>query len=188
VPREASTTERRHAPEQVIIHYRRPPDRTDDFVQLLVHESSEVIVTFLEHTPLAKPLVVNGDIVLENGSPAVWFTFPGARHDIGRFHTADGRFTGIYANILEPVEFVSRLEWRTTDLFLDVWIGLDGSVSLLDGDELARAEERGWVDAGASSRARAEADFLMAEAQIGKWPPECVAWWTLETVRGVLRD
>ena len=53
---------------------------------------------------VTRPTVVNGRAVLEPGAPVVWFTFPGRHHDIGRFHTADGTFTGCYANILTPVQ------------------------------------------------------------------------------------
>ncbi|NIP82533.1 MAG: DUF402 domain-containing protein, partial [Gemmatimonadetes bacterium] len=71
-------------------------------------------------------------VVLDTGAPAVWFTFPGAWHDIGRFHTRSGTYTGAYANILTPVQFLDERTWETTDLFLDVFVGLDGTVHLLD--------------------------------------------------------
>src|SRR5690606_17262536 len=115
-PAQASTTER-GAPgalATVRIHYLRPPDRARVYVQRLVHRAPDVVVTYVERTPLARTMVVDGEVALEPGAPAVWFTFPGAWHDIGRFHRLDGTFTGFYANVITPVEFVADDAWRTT--------------------------------------------------------------------------
>lgn len=167
----------------VRIRYLRPPDREELFVQRIVHEGDDVIVTLREHTPVRRTMIVHGEPVLEDGSPVVWFTFPGAWHDIGRFHTADGRFTGLYANILEPVRFLSPHEWQATDLFLDVWLGADGRTALLDEDEMDEAIERAWVPPAVASRAREEAALLLAAADRGSWPPPVVREWTLERAR-----
>lgn len=171
----------------VTIHYRRPPDRLQRFTQALVHRDATVVVTLLEQTPLPAPMRVDGRVVLEDGSPAVWFTFPGVWHDIGRFHDAAGRFTGIYANVLEPVHFRDPLTWDTTDLFLDVWLdGETGAASLLDEDELAAAVADQVVDTRTAARARAEADRLIALAGAGHWPPALVHEWTLERARAAI--
>jgi len=122
----------------VRIHYRRPPNRLQIFEQRLVHDGDDVKVTLAEAVAYEPPLRIGGEVVLERGSDVVWFTFPGAWHDIGRFHLADGTFTGLYANVLTPPSLTGT-EWDTTDLFLDVWIARDGSVLLLDEDELDEA-------------------------------------------------
>src|SRR5690625_7056866 len=62
------------------------------------------------------------EVILEAGAPAIWFTFPGLWHDIGRFYLLDDTFTGYYTNIMTPVEFHDPLRWSTTDLFLDHWL------------------------------------------------------------------
>lgn len=172
----------------VQIHYRRPPDREEIFVQTLVHRSPEVVVTLLERTPLRRPVMVDGRVVLEDGSPVVWFTFPGERHDIGRFHTVDGRFTGIYANILTPVRFLDATTWETTDLFLDIWLEPEGRVRILDRDELAAARQSGWIDDATAEEAEREAARIVELAQAGAWPPPVVAEWTLERAREAIRD
>ncbi len=164
----------------VRIHYLRPPDRDTVYVQRLVHHAPDVVVTYVERTPLARPLVVGGDIVLEPGAPAVWFTFPGAWHDIGRFHRLDGTFTGFYANVITPVEFISDDSWRTTDLFLDVWKGRHGAPELLDEDELDEAVRNGWISGAQAAAARAEAARLLEAAASPTWPPPPVREWTLE--------
>lgn len=167
----------------VDIHYHRPPDRRDVFHQELVHRTPDVVVTYLEDTPMDRPLRVDGHVVLEAGSPVVWFTFPGAWHDIGRFHTTDGRYTGTYANILTPVRFLDTDTWETTDLFLDVFVTPAGEAFLLDSDELDRAVGEGWIDTALAAAARREADRLLALARDGLWPPAVAEAWTLDRAR-----
>jgi predicted RNA-binding protein associated with RNAse of E/G family len=169
----------------VAIHYRRLPDRVTVFEQRLLRETEECSITFLPAATLARPVVAGGRVVLEPGAPVVWFTYPGRWHDIGRFHLADGTFTGYYANVLTPVRMAGD-RWDTTDLCLDVWLGADGRVELLDEAELAEAVERGWLDASTAAAARAEADALLGAARAGAWPPEEVRAWTLERARAAI--
>lgn len=170
---------------RVRIHYRRPPDRIDLFVQPLVQRSADCIITFMPRTPLPRPVRVHDRIVLEDGGPVIWFTWPDRMHDVGCFHDLHGRCTGHYANIITPVQFRSPTEWETTDLFLDVWVGADGTVALLDEDELAAAVAAGAVGQDVAALARAEADRLLAAARIGDFPPAEVRAWTLERVRAM---
>ncbi len=179
-------------PSDVHIYYHRPPDRTDRFVQRLIYDDPWVKITFAERLSLARPLVIDGEVALEDGADAIWFTFPGAWHDIGRFHRADGTLTGIYANILTPCTFEPGGVWHTTDLFLDLWIptpsgrwdpGRRAKPQLLDLDELGRAEVAGWVPSDTAYRARAEAARLVEAAMEGKWPAESVGEWPRERIR-----
>jgi predicted RNA-binding protein associated with RNAse of E/G family len=177
------------APE-VHIHYRRPPDRVDVFVQRLVRDAPGVKVTLQPATPIDRPVVIEGRRVLEPGSPVVWFTFPGVWHDIGRFHTADGRFTGLYANILTPCRLHGShtpppLRWDTTDLFLDVWWEPGRILRLLDEPDLEEAVDRGWVHPSTAARARREARRLLREAG-ESWPPPVTQEWTLDRARATL--
>ena len=109
---------------RVRIHYRRPPDREQIFDQIVVLERDDVIVTLSETMEFDPPMRIESDIVLETGSSVVWFTCLGAWHDVGRFHLADGTFTGFYANVLTPPEIDGRV-WHTTDLYLDVWVSAE---------------------------------------------------------------
>ena len=140
-------------------------------------------MTYLPRSGVARASVVAGRTILEPDSPVVWFTFPGAWHDIGRFHTADGVFTGCYANILTPVRIGPGDVWETTDLFLDVFVDPAGSVHVLDRAELERAVGLGWVERDTAARAEAEAARLVGEARAGIWPPAIVSRWTLERAR-----
>ena len=167
----------------VKIHYRRPPDRVSIYENELVHADDHVTVTIMRATQLPRDVTAHGDVILEKGAAAIWFTFPHADHDIGRFHTRNGVFTGLYANILTPVEFISDREWRTSDLFLDLWIGKSaGQARILDEDELADALARGWIDAHTAASARATAERLVQEYQRGTWPPAVVYDWPLERI------
>ena len=158
------------------------------FEQILVTREAGVAVTLLERAAVERASVVGGATILEPGSPIVWFTFDGAAHDIGRFHRADGTFTGCYANVLTPVEGFAGADWSTTDLCLDVWLPADGGAPvLLDEDELNDAAGRGWIDGETASAAAAEAAWLIEQARAGAWPPPVVHDWTLERARAAVR-
>ena len=167
----------------VRIHYLRPPDRREVFVQRLLLDTPEVKITLAEAVPFDPPIRILGDVALEAGSDAVWFTFPGLWHDIGRFHRVDGTFTGIYANILTPPVIRPEGEWETTDLFLDVWVTPAGHFTVLDADQLGEAEAKGWVSRDQARRAREEVDRIRREFAAGRWPPPVVEEWTLERAR-----
>lgn len=168
---------------EVVIRYRRPPDRVQTFRQRVVEDAGEYVVTLLAAAELPEPVRAGGRVVLEPGAPVVWFTYRGeVWHDVGRFHRADGTFTGLYANVLTPVR-MEEGAWETTDLFLDLWMGADGRVEVLDRDELAEAFAAGWVDTATAARAEEEAERLHAAALAGAWPPEHVRAWTLERAR-----
>ena len=96
----------------VEIHYRRLPDREQLFRQIVVEDAGEYVVTLLEAAGLTKPVTAGGRTVLEPGAPVVWITYRGRWHDVGRFHLADGTFTGVYANVLTPVA-MDGARWRS---------------------------------------------------------------------------
>ena len=170
-------------PPLIDIHYLRPPDREQIFTQHLIWEDAEVKITFSTDLSFEPPIRIDGDVVLETGSEVIWFTFPGAWHDVGLFHRADGTFTGTYANILTPCAFEEGGTWRTTDLFLDVCTDPTGRFQIQDEGELEEAEARGWVTEEVARRARAEALALKQQAEAGLWPPPVVREWTLARAR-----
>ncbi|HEU4453069.1 MAG TPA: DUF402 domain-containing protein [Longimicrobium sp.] len=164
----------------VDIHYGRLTKPTQVFRQIVLEEAEDYVVTFLQHATVTKPVTDSaGTVILEPGAPVVWFTYRGAWHDIGRFHRADGTFTGLYANVLTPVAMLPG-RWETTDLCLDVWWGSDDRLEVLDEDDLRQAEAGGAVDPADAERARAEARRLVEAARQGAWPHPHVHEWTLE--------
>jgi predicted RNA-binding protein associated with RNAse of E/G family len=168
------------------LHYRRLPDRTDVFRQRLVASTDDHIVTYLDAAEVPRPILADGGIILEPGAPVIWFTYPGAWYDIGRFHLADETYTGCYANIITPVRMTGR-RWETTDLALDVWFGVDQRAKILDEDDFAEAVTNGWIDEITERTARRTANDLLDRARAGEWPPEEVDLWNLERVREALR-
>jgi hypothetical protein len=173
------------AHSSVKIHYRRIPDLEQIYDQRVVAERADVVITLSEPLDLPALIMHDGHVMLEAGSLALWFTYAGAWHDIGRFHRADGSFTGIYANILTPVR-MEGADWYTTDLFLDVWWPWGGEVTLLDEDEFDASIRRSQIEPDVARRAREEADRLPDLAEVGDWPPPVVAEWTLERALEVL--
>ena len=172
---------------RVAIHYHRPPDRLRIYDQRIVLERADVIITLSEPLDLPEPMLLDGEVMLEGGSLALWFTFPGLWHDIGRFYAADGRETGLYANVLTPVRIDGDV-WHTTDLYLDVWRPVGGTARILDEDELAEAIDAGHVDGETAERARREATTLETRAGDGSWPPPVVDEWSLARALDALAE
>lgn len=171
---------------QVEIHYHRPPDRLDVFVQHLVVDRPDYKVTLHERPPLSTMLSLGDRVIFEPGAPIIWFVFPNAWHDLGRFHLNDGTFTGYYVNLITPPE-LQGLTWRMFDLCLDLWIDASGDYQVLDQDEFDEAVDRLWIDAATARRARLELERLIAEVQAGRWPPQVVLEHDLERVRALFR-
>ncbi len=171
----------------VHIHYKRPPDREDVFVQRLLYEDAGVRITFDPDLPIAAPKSIGGEPAMEPGSPVLWFTFPDTWHDIGLFHLADDTFTGVYANILTPPVFTDRQTWHTTDLFLDVWMPVVGDLTVLDRDQFRRAVADGVLTDAEAEGALAEVARIEREARAGRWPPTVVAEWDLARARATGR-
>ncbi len=174
-----------HAPEPgrfVHIHYHRPPDHTHIYVQRLLAVDSGAMVTLARDLQFEPPLRIEGEVALERGSVAIWFTFPDVWHDIGIFHRADGSVSGVYANILTPPVLSPHpygYRWDTTDLYLDVWMPTPETYSLLDREEFDQAVAAGLVDARTAERVREEAEALTGGLARGTWPPPVVGEWSL---------
>lgn len=163
----------------VDIRYRRIGRPTEVYRQFVLESGPELVVSLQPRTPIAEPLVVDGLTILEPRSPVIWFSFPGKWHDIGLFHRTNGALTGMYGNILTPVEFVDGRLWTTTDLCLDVWVPRWGPVQLLDEEDLDTAERDGRIRKDLADRARNEAKALVHACHAGTWPPPVMAEWSL---------
>jgi predicted RNA-binding protein associated with RNAse of E/G family len=167
---------------RVEIHYRRPPDRLDIFVQDLVVDRPDCKVTLHDPSTLEATLRVGEDVIYEPGAAIVWFVFPDAWHDLGRFHLEDGTFTGYYVNLITPVQLHGRI-WEMYDLCLDLWVDPDGGCQVLDRDEFDEAVDRLWIDAVTAERARSELAKVIARVRGRDWPPDIVREYDLARVR-----
>lgn len=165
---------------RIHIHYLRPPDRKEIFTQALLLDHASVKVTLARQVSYDPPIEIRGEVALETGSDVVWFTFPDLWHDIGRFHRADGTFSGLYANILTPPLIQDGGIWHTTDLFLDVWVDRSGALHVLDEDQFSEGLEAGVISAEEGERALQEVAEIERMHKEGSWPPPIVLEWTLE--------
>lgn len=172
--------------------------------QELLEDTPEYKVTLLIRPPDADPLEVDEDIRLPGGSYLLWFTFPGAWHEVAAFHDPSGRLVGYYANVIHPADLAdppapgrragsagpgrrrsegrNAARWRIRDLFLDVWTPPHGPPRVLDEEEFEEARRRGWIDEEEAERAEAERDRILARAAVGRWPPDPVPRRALEAV------
>ena len=124
-----------------------------------------------------------GRVILDAGAPIVWFVFPDAWHGVGRFHRADGTFTGWYTNLCTPLE-VTGHRWASTDLFLDLWQPADGSPpSWLDEDEFRAAVRAALIDDALARHAVDERAAIDARVAAGTWPPLVTREMDLERAR-----
>lgn len=116
------------------------------------------------------PLSASGRLILEPGAPIWWFVFPGAWHDVGRLHLADGRFTGWYTNLCTPIDAIGT-DWSATDLFLDHWLPVEGEPEWLDTDEFEAAAIQGTIGEAEVRQARREQVRIQSLVDRGAWPP-----------------
>ncbi|OGU12376.1 MAG: hypothetical protein A3K13_11670 [Gemmatimonadetes bacterium RIFCSPLOWO2_12_FULL_68_9] len=149
--------------------YRRPGKPTTVYDQWLVLDRPDLKVMLLDAYQ-SDPLTVGGATVLERGAPIVWFVFPETWHDIGRFHLADGTFTGWYTNLTTPLE-MTEADWSAGDLFLDLWTPVIGPSVWLDEDEFEAAVKAKRLDAATRRRALNERAIIDLQVASGAWPP-----------------
>ncbi|MDH4044195.1 MAG: DUF402 domain-containing protein [Gemmatimonadota bacterium] len=164
---------------RVRIHYHRPDRGTTVFEEHVVLDEPAVKVTLLDRYD-GHDTFAGSRLILSAGAPVVWFVYPELCRDVGRFHLADGTFTGWYTNLRAPIRLSGR-DWYCTDLFLDHWLPADGSpATWLDEDELEAGRKAGLVspaDLALVARERLATEAGVAD---GTWPPALAREITLE--------
>lgn len=149
--------------------YRRPGKPVTTYEQWLLLDRPDLKVMLLDAFA-GDPLRVAGALALEPGAPIIWFVFPEKWHDVGRFHLADGTFTGWYTNLTTPI-VMDGTKWSATDLFLDLWTPAQGKSVWLDEDEFEAAFRAKRLDAATRSRALNERAMIDLQVAGGDWPP-----------------
>jgi len=91
-------------------------------------------------------------------------------HDVGRFHLADGTFTGWYTNLATPIE-ITEGEWSARDLYLDLWTPATGPSVWLDEDEFEAACKTKRLEAATRRRVLNERAIIELLVAGGDWPP-----------------
>jgi len=175
---------KRALPCSVSILYRRPPHPASRFPGLLlgVTEKSLIIQSRLS---VPRPRQVAGRTIAASGYWAIWFVFKDRWFDIGKFYDDSKNWIGYYCDIVKPIKRLmcgSRTS-LLTDLFLDIWITPNGTVHVLDEDELEYAVQRGFISETLAVKARSEVRSLVRKIKQHNFPPIEVKEATLLEVR-----
>jgi predicted RNA-binding protein associated with RNAse of E/G family len=150
--------------------YRRLAHSESVYEQRLVLDRPDVKV-LLQESYAGPALRAAGAVIHEQGAPMVWFVFPEKWYDVGRFHLADGAFTGWYTNLTKPVE-ISGDRWSATDLFLDLWTPVAGASLWLDEQDLEKATRSRIIDRATRQRIDNERALIDLQLKLGAWPPQ----------------
>ncbi len=157
-------------PSRIRFEYHRPGKDTTIYHEWLVIDRPDVKVLLLDEYA-GREMTVGKSRILDDGAPIVWFIFPDAWYDVGRFHRAKGTFTGWYTNFSRPVQ-VGESRWVGYDLFLDLWQPADGSHEWLDEEEFDKAVKSGIIDTYTSRRVARERASVESQLVDGAWPPQ----------------
>ncbi len=171
-------------PRRIHFEYRRPGKKTITYEEILAFERPDVKVLLGEQYS-GENVLVGDSIILEHGAPMIWFVFTGAWYDVGRFHLADGTFTGWYTNMSLPVEEDGD-NWIGRDLFLDLWQPASGSPVWLGEDEHDDAVRSGLIDRATAKRLRNERALIQLQLTQEAWPPPITRDMDISQVRGLI--
>ncbi len=149
--------------------YHRPGIGTTIYNELLVLDRPDVKV-LLQEDYSGPEVTIKETKVLDANAPMIWFVFPDAWYDIGRFHLLDGTFTGWYTNLCKPVQFDGN-RWTGNDLFLDLWQNPDGNPTWLDEDEYDEAIRNGLIDSQLKKQVQNQRALIELQMSQQTWPP-----------------
>lgn len=156
-------------PRPIHFEYHRPGIGTTVYHEWLVLDRPDVKVLLQED--YSGPDVDVGTVrVLDHGASIIWFVFPDAWYDIGRFHLSNGVFTGWYTNLCKPVQFDGDT-WIGNDLFLDLWQFTCGTALWLDEDEFDSAVATGLVDRALQQQVLNQRGLVDLQVSRNEWPP-----------------
>lgn len=100
------------------------------------------------------------------------FTFIKKGYKLARFYDAEGRFLYWYCDIIEVLYDKNTDTYTLNDLLVDIKIMPDGTVKVLDTDELAQAMEEGLVNSDKACGALRTLNDLLNIIYSGNFPPK----------------
>lgn len=104
-------------------------------------------------------------------SGGISYTFLKDGMKISRFYDADKKFAYWYCDIID-VEYDSEQDKYTLiDLLLDVKLMSDGTMKVLDADELAMALEEGLITQAQACRSLKKMDNILQSIYNNNFPP-----------------
>lgn len=100
------------------------------------------------------------------------YTFLEEGIKLARFYDRKGIFLYWYCDIIDVLYREERDEYTFEDLLVDVKILPDGTIKVLDTDELAEALEKGLITVEQACRALRTLDRVLKLVYEKKFPPE----------------
>jgi predicted RNA-binding protein associated with RNAse of E/G family len=160
----------------ITIVYRRLPNDIREFPGTLLEATPNRLVI---ESPIeaSRPLMAFGNLIADKGFVAIWFIYRNRWYDVGKFYDKSKNWIGYYCDILRPVRKLLNKPARTTvltDLFLDLWVSIDGRYAVLDEDELNQALLKHEVSVSLARQARTRMKALVRQVDAGRFPPKSV--------------
>jgi len=100
------------------------------------------------------------------------YTFLKEGIKLARFYNEQGIFLYWYCDIIDVLYDEEKDEYTFEDLLVDVKILPDGTIKVLDTDELAEALEKGFITAEQACMALRTLDKVLKLVYNNKFPPE----------------
>lgn len=146
----------------IVLRKRYIPSETVDITgdELVLRDDSVLVTRW-------KPIRERQDI-----SGGVSFTFLKEGYKISKFLGPSGEFKYWYCDIISVLYDEQEDKYTLVDLLLDVKILPDGTVEVLDADELAEALEKNIVTKEEACMSLNILDKILKMAYAGKFPPE----------------
>ncbi len=166
-------------PMKVHLIYKRIPNRITERDDEIVADLGNIIVAKAKIEGMKNPLYINGIKVIENGYTMLYFAFVGENWDILKIYSNEGKFKGLYIDILSYTKRYSNT-LEMLDLFLDIYISPDGKVSLLDEEEIKTALNSGIIDEKTFDFAYLTAREIIERIANGEFPPQIIYKYSLD--------
>ena len=100
------------------------------------------------------------------------FAFMKEGYKISRFYDRDGNFLYWYCDIIDVIYDSDSDTYTFIDLLVDIKVYADGTIRVLDVDELAEACEKGLITKDQVQNALKRLDILLKLIYGKKFPPE----------------
>lgn len=142
---------KRYIPEEVV-------DISSD---VLLYRDEELLVT--KWSAIKPRLDIQGGIS---------YTFLREGFKLGKFYDLKGEFLYWYCDIIDVLYDEAKDTYTLDDLLIDIKLLPDGTIKVLDADELAEAFERKLVSSEQVCRALRKFDHVLKLIYSGKFPPE----------------
>lgn len=104
-------------------------------------------------------------------SGGISYTFLKEGIKISRFYDADKKFAYWYCDIIDVKYDSTKDEFTFIDLLLDVKLMVDGTMQVLDADELAIALENGLITQEQACSSLKKMDSILRNVYEGSFPP-----------------